>query len=214
MKTIAVFGASGRTGKPFVNKALQAGYAVIALVRTPASFPITHPSLKIIQGDILKAAEVNKTIAGTDAVVSLIGHVNRSAADLQTTATRHIVAAMKKHGVKRLISLTGGGVPDPNDQPKLVDKLFVFVMKNLAGKATRETLDDAVQHAALIRSTNLDWTIVRGPRLTEKPAKGAYRVGYVGVGTGISLTREDLADFIVKQLDDTTYVRKVPLISN
>ena len=214
MKTIALFGASGRTGQPLLEKALQAGYRVKALVRDPAKLNAQHPNLAVVRGDVLDEKRVEDLIQGTDAVLSVIGRTQGSPPDLQTTATRYILAAMQKHGVRRIISLTGGGVRDANDRPKLIDHFIVFAMKNLAGQQARLTLADAEAHAGLIRSSGLDWTLVRGPRLTEEPAKGNYRVGYVGVGTGINLTRADLADFILRQIDDPTHRHKAPFLSN
>jgi putative NADH-flavin reductase len=96
MKTIAVFGASGNTGKLFTEMALKDGYAVKALVRTPARLGLRYPNLQIIQGDITDFANVEETIRGTDAVVSLIGAASGSPTDIKVIATEHIVAAMQK----------------------------------------------------------------------------------------------------------------------
>ncbi len=215
MKTIALFGASGKTGKPFVNKALEKGYKIQALVRNPDNFPIKHPNLTVIKGDILNQNDVNQAITGSDAVISLIGHVKGSPENLQSEAMHLVISAMKNNGIKRLISLTGGGVRDEqNDKPKFIDKLIPFIMKNLAGKGSRNALLDGRAHAEIIRNSGLDWTIVRGPMLTEEPAKGTYQVGNVGELKGIKLTREDLADFILKTLETDTYIHEMPFVVN
>jgi len=207
---LTIFGATGRTGRPLVEQALAAGHTVTALVRDPARLPISHPQLHVVQGDVAEAAKVDQVVAGADAVLSTIGHTATSTKDVQTIATKYIVAAMQKHGVNRFVSLTGAGVADAKDRPKLIDKGFKFLLKRLQP----DVLADAENHAKVVRSSGLDWVIVRGPRLTEKPHTGKYRVGYAGVGTGTVIPRADVADFMLKQVTDTTYVRDAPMVSS
>jgi putative NADH-flavin reductase len=207
---LTVFGASGRTGRPLVEQALAAGHEVTAFVRTPSKFPIKHERLHIVQGDVVDPAKVEEAVAGADAVLIALGHTPSSSNDVQAVATRNIINAMRKHGVRRLISLTGAGVRDPLDQPKVVDKVFGLLLKRLQP----DVLQDAENHAKLIQRSDLDWVIVRGPRLVEGSHTGKYRVGYVGKNSGIRISRADVADFMLKQLTDDTYLRKAPMISN
>lgn len=206
---LAIFGASGRTGRPLVEQALAAGHDVTALVRTPGSFPIKHERLNVIQGSVEDATKVDQAVAGADAVLSVLGHSKTSNKDVLTVGMRNIVNAMKEHGVRRLINLTGAGVRDPQDQPKLVDKVFGFALKRLQP----DLLRDSENHVQVIRGSDLDWIVVRGPRLTEGPRTGKYRVGYVGKDSGTQASRADIADFMLKQVTDNTYVRKLPVVS-
>lgn len=215
MATIAIFGATGRTGLPLVQKALDAGHAVRALVRNPQKMPVKHPKLILIQGSSLDAAKVDETITGSDGVISALGQGKDSPADLQTRSTQLIISAMKQRGLRRLVSLTGAGVRDAaHDKPGFVDKAIVFIMKNVAGSGARNALSDGISHADLIRAADLDWTIVRGPMLTDDPAKGSYRVGYVGTVPGIKLTRADLADFMLKAFEQGQHMREMPFVTN
>ena len=207
---IAVFGATGRTGRPLIEQALAAGFEVVALVRTPTKVSIQNDHLTLIQGDAMNPADVEKTVQGTDAVLSVLGQSKGSPADMQTVATRNIVAGMQKYGVKRIVSLTGAGVDAPQDKPKVMNHLIKFALKALSG----HVLKDAEQHAEVLHKSGLDWVIVRGPRLTEGPHTGKYRVGWVGVNTGTSISRADIADFMLKQVTDTTYLHQAPMISN
>ena len=177
---------------------------------TPAALGgFQNEHLTVVQGDVLSAADVARTVRGTEAVVSLIGHVKGSPANLQTDGTRHIIAAMRAEGIRRIISLTGGGVPAPPDQPKLGDKIFRFIMK----VGFKDMLNDAVAHAELLKASGLDWTVVRGPRLTQDPAAGSYRVGAVGVNASMSLSRADLAAFLLKELETGKHVGQMPFVS-
>ncbi|TAE29051.1 MAG: SDR family oxidoreductase [Cytophagales bacterium] len=215
MSTIAVFGATGRTGIPFVKQALAKGHSVKALVRTPSKMPINHKNLQLIVGDALDASKVAQTIQGTNGVVSCLGQDKASQPDFQTKATRLIVDTMKKAGIKRLISVTGGGVRDSvNDKPGFMDNLIVFIMKSVAGKGAKNALLDGISHAEVVRNSGLDWTIARGPMLTEDSAKGSYQVGNVGTVKGIKLTREDLAAFLLKEFEQKQHVGKMPFVTN
>jgi putative NADH-flavin reductase len=214
LKTIALFGGSGRTGKLFIMQAAEK-YRIRALVRNPQKLQLSHPNLELIQGDTLNATDVEKTIQGADGVVSLLGHVEGSQADFQTRSITHAIGAMKKHGVKRLLSLTGGGVPDPvNDKPGLMDKAILFIMGRLTGRAMRNRLLDGIEHGRVIQASGLDWTIVRAPVLTLEPATHKTEVGHVGRVKGIKLTREDLAAFILKEIEEGSYIGKLPYIVN
>lgn len=206
---IVIFGATGRTGQPLVEQALAAGYDVTAFVRDPAKLPIAHQRLRVVRGDVIDAAAVEDAIKDADVVLSVLGHTKGSPDDVQTVATQHIVNAMRKHGVRRLISLTGAGVRDPLDQPKLIDRVFGVLLRVLQ----KNVLQDAERHAQVIQSSDLDWVIVRGPRLSNGPRTGSYRVGYIGPDSGTLASRADVADFMLKQISDDSYLRTKPVVS-
>lgn len=209
MTTIALFGATGKTGRRVLTRLLDAGHAVRALVRDPARLDHAHPQLTVVTGDVLDPAAVGTTVAGSDAVISVFGHVAGSPATVQTDGTANIVAAMREHGVDRIVSLSGGGLADPADQPKAADHVIRFLLRRLQG----DVLADAERHLAVLRDSGTRWTVVRGPRLTEKPGLGRYRVGWVGVNASTAISRDDLADFIVTQLDDEQFVVRMPFVS-
>jgi putative NADH-flavin reductase len=207
---LAIFGATGRTGRPLVQQALEAGHEVVALVRTPAKLTLQNDRLTVIQGDTMNPNDVDKAVRGAEAVLSVLGQSKDSPHDLQTVATRNIIAAMEKYGIKRLVSLTGAGVDAPQDRPKLANHLIKFALKTLSG----QVLKDGENHAHAIQNSKLDWVIVRGPMLNEGPYTGKYRVGWVGVNTGARISRADLADFMLKQVTDNTYLHQMPMVSD
>ena len=121
---LVVFGASRGTGLEVVKQALNAGRAVIAFVRSPSNLQIEHPNLTVFQGDAMDVDAVEKAIAGQEAVVSTLGPTRPPVPHMMETSARNIVAGMKKHGVRRIVSTTGAGVRQPEDQPKLIDHLI------------------------------------------------------------------------------------------
>ncbi len=207
---IVIFGATGRTGLHLVQQALDTGHKVTAFVRTPSKMTIKHERLHLVQGDVYDENVVAQAIDGADAVLLALGHGKNTPSDMQTVATKHVVAAMQTHGVQRLISLTGAGTAAPEDQPKLIDHIIKFALKTLAANV----LKDAENHRDVIQASDLNWVIVRGPMLTDGPYTGEYRVGWVGINASPRVSRADVADFMLKQLENDEYLHKMPVISN
>ncbi len=209
MVMVALFGGTGRTGGRVLGRALGAGMGVRALVRDPAKLGVESPFLTVVRGDVLDAAAVDETVAGSDAVLSLFGQVKGSSPTLQTDGTQLIVDAMRQHGVSRVVTLSGGGLSAPLDVPGVPDKIISFLLRATAG----HVLADAEGHLRVLQDSGLDWTVVRGPRLTEKPGEGSYRVGWVGVNASTHISRDDLADFILTQVEDRSFVHRMPFVS-
>ena len=207
---LAIFGAAGRTGIPLVQQALEEGHEVVALVRTPSKLSIGNQRLTVVQGDVTHLADVERVVQGADAVLSVLGHVKGSEADILTHAIRNIITAMDKYHVKRLVSLSGASIQAQQDKPKLVNRLIKFYTQATTGSL----LKDAEQQFMVLQNSDVDWVVVRGPMLTEGPHTGTYRIGWTGVNTGIRVSRANVADFMLKQVTDRTYLRQAPLISD
>lgn len=206
---IVVFGASRGVGRNVVEQALAQGHHVTAFVRTPSTFTLQHPSLTVCQGDSTDALAVEKAIAGQDAVVSALGPTRPPVPHMMETSAKNIVAGMKKHGVRRIVSTTGAGVRQPEDHPKLMDHFIGFLLNLLA----KEVVLDSARNVEVIKSSNLDWAIVRFPRLMDGEHTRKYRVGYVDKESSTQFSRADGADFILKELTEQNWLRKLPLVS-
>lgn len=198
---LAIFGATGRTGVHLVEQALAAGHTVQALARDPSKMPGQGEKLRVIRGDALDAAAVAQTIAGTEAVLSALAQDPRFIIN--------ILNGMKQHGVRRLIVAAGAGVPDPNDRPTFLNHAISFLIKTFS----RRVYDDALRQNEILRASEVDWTIVRAPMLTDRP-RGKLWVGHVGAGMGRTLSRAALAEFMLQQVGVTTYVRAAPVVTD
>ncbi|HVM20087.1 MAG TPA: NAD(P)H-binding protein [Egibacteraceae bacterium] len=207
-----MLGATGRTGVPLVGQALARGHSVRALVRShdkAARLP-ADDRLTLVEGDLLDAGAVSKVIEGSAAVLNVAGPGKGSPPGLQQRAIGLIIAAMTEHGVDRLITLTGAGVRDEGDQPKVIDRLFHAALKTVQG----QLLADSEAYVRAVRDSGLRWTVVRAPRLVDAPVQGRYRVvRHVGAASGTKLARTDLATFILDELDGGTYVGAMPVVS-
>ena len=207
---VTIFGATGRTGKHLVRKALKAGHDVTAYVRTPDKLDIRDPKLTVVQGVLADAAAVSKAIQGADAVLSGLGAVRGGSSQVMVPGATSILGGMKEHGVKRLIWATGAGVQAPEDQPAFINKLIGFLLKLTA----REVLEDSLAGVEMIQGSGLEWVIARGPMLTDEPGTGQYREGYVNKDMGRTLSREDFADFMITQIEINEWLGKMPAVSN
>ncbi|MDX1614361.1 MAG: SDR family oxidoreductase [Candidatus Promineifilaceae bacterium] len=207
---LTVFGATGRTGRHLVEQALAAGHTVQALARNPAKIQVQNDRLTVIQGNVQEADAVQEAIAGSEAVISVLGPTSNTPDYQITKGMKHILEAMNQHEVERLIISVGAGVRDPQDQPGLLDKVIGAAVKLFS----KHVYQDMVQVDQLVRQSGLDWTIVRVPMLTDGPAGEQLRVGYIGQGTGPRLARTDMAAFMLAQLEDDRYLHQAPVISN
>ena len=212
MKTIAVFGATGKTGKELVRQAIDRGYSIRALVRNPAKIETAETNVHIIQGDVMDSGKVEETIRGAEAVLNVLGGAKGSAPDLKVVSTGHIVSAMQKQGVKRILKMASApfGVPGEGDKPSFGQKLMARMVKIMA-KAP--VIDDVISCEQL-RKSPVDWTIIRAPMLTNKPlSTSRYRIGSLG-NSGNSVSRASVAAFLLDELENGQYIRKSPLVSN
>lgn len=198
---LAIFGGTGKTGVHLLKKALEEEYDVTALARDAGKVTVAHGHLKIVQGDAMDVDAVEKTIAGSDAVLSVLGQ--------HPGIINNILESMKRHDVKRLIVAAGAGVPDPKDKPLLINHIISFIIKTLS----RQVYYDALEQNKIIRASDVGWTICRAPRLVDEP-KGAYQTTYVGREMGTTLSRASFAEFILKQVKATEFVRKAPVVSD
>ncbi len=209
---VAIFGATGRTGRHLVEQALTRGHNVTAFARSRAKLAqqqtLQHERLRVVEGDVMDYAPVERAVRGADVVLSAVGHTKTSAEDVQMRGTENIVSAMKEHGVRRVISETGAGVSDPNDEPYWGARLMQGIMTLVAA----DVLKDAERHANVLRASELDWTLVRAPRLTDGERTGAYETGYLKMGPTAKISRADVADFMLHLAEEDRYVREAPML--
>jgi len=209
---LAIFGATGPTGKDVVAKALEAGDEVVAYVRNPSKLGITNERLTIVQGELPDKAQIERAISGADAVVSTLGPRGGSKDKPLTRGMQNIVAAMDKLGVRRIVITSTLSVKDQKDKADLRARALVFLVK----LAMRPAFDEIVGVAETLRASDLDWTILRMTMLNNKDKSGKVRAGYLGRGEVAAsfVARAAIAAFILQCLHDRKYVREAPAISN
>ena len=206
---IVVFGDSGGMGIKVVEQALAAKHFVTAFLRTPSKIAIQHANLTLFQGDVMDVAAVDNAIAGQEVVISVLHTTRPPVPGMMETAAKNITSAMQKHGIRRIISTTGAAVLQPEDQPKVGDRLI----NALISIFDRNFVVDSSANVRVIQASDLDWTIARFPRLMDGARTGKYRVAYLGKDSGTQITRADGADFVLKELTEKKWLKKAPVVS-
>jgi len=203
---LALFGATGGTGAEILDQAIAADHLVVALVRTPAKVKTQHVQLTTVTGDVLNQADVDRVVAGSDAVICTIGNTSNNPQMVVSTGTSHIIDAMQRYGVQRLIVVSSLGVGDSKDQ---VPFFFKVLMKTVL----RKVMKDKEAQEKLVRESGLDWTIVRPGGLTDNPRTGNYQVSTHSSLVAGQIARADVADFVVQELKNNAYVHMAPAIT-
>ena len=206
---VLIIGASKGIGLETTRQALDAGYDVRALARSASAIAVSNPSLEKMPGDALKTEDVEAALVGVDVVIQTLGvglgDLFRPV-HLFSDTTRVLIAAMGSQVVKRLICVTGFGAGDSRASISCLQRLpFQIVF----GRA----YDDKSLQEQLIKESELDWTIARPGVLTNGPRTGRYRILSEATQwrNGI-ISRADVAEFLVRQIGDQTYIRKTPVL--
>ncbi|TSE02919.1 SDR family oxidoreductase [Mesorhizobium intechi] len=206
---ILVLGATGKTGRLIVSKAIAEGHEVVALVRSREKAG-DLAGAELAEGDARDAVALARAIAGCDAVVSSLGTAMSPFREvtLLSTATRALVGVMERQNIRRLVCITGLGAGDSRGHGGFFfDRLVLPLL-------LRKVYEDKDRQEDAIRGSTLDWTIVRPMVLNDKPPRGRVKAltDLSGVHGG-TIARADVADFVVQQLTADTWLRKSPLIT-
>lgn len=201
---LAIFGATGRTGRVVVEHALQLGHEVTALTRDPTRIS-PRSRLRVVDGDVRDPAAVAATLKDADAIVSALGR-RRRGPDVCTEGIRTVLSAAADNGTRRLILLSNYGVADSRHRTAYVTVSWLL---------QRAVLRDKEQMEALLQDSDTDWTVVRAPVLTNGPRTGAYRTGTdLRLSFTAKVSRTDIAEFMLTELHDNTYLRQTVAITS
>ncbi|SCL16328.1 Putative NADH-flavin reductase [Micromonospora rhizosphaerae] len=220
---ITVFGATGGIGRHLVDQAVAAGHEVTAVARQPGR--LAGVPVRVVAADLATAdpATLRAAVAGADAVLSGLGPRSAVDAGIAARGTGAIVEAMRESGVRRIVVVSAapvGVVPspgrphppkrDPGDGP-----LMRFVLGPAIRRVLRRHYADLALMEEILRDSGLDWTVVRPPRLTDKPLTGAYRTAYGrNVRGGLTVSRADVAQLMLHSLDQPESVGRTVGVAN
>ncbi len=220
---LTIFGATGGTGRCLTEQAIAAGHEVTVVVRDPARLAVRGQAavpeptadqggrLHVVTADVMDPAAIIPAVEGADAVLSALGPRGNGPTTVSQDSARSIISAMQKSGVRRLVTVSGSVVTDAGEGP---------VMRYLAKPLTRRTLlrhvcADMRRAEDEVRDSHLDWTIMRPPRLTGKPATGTYRTALDrNLPRGYTVSRADLAACMLTLLADPATVGRHVSIAN
>jgi len=204
---ILILGSTGRTGQQLVTQSLKQNYEVTAVARDPSMLKLNHERLTVVKGSVLEKDVLENALDGKDAVLSALG-VGKSlkSKDLIFNAVRTIIPAMNEKNVKRLVFLSAFGVGETFKQADFIQRIiFKVFLRNIY--ADKSNADDQ------IRRSTLEWTLVYPVLMTDTPGTGKYKVGEKLEMKGMpTISRADVAEFMLRQLNDNTFIKKSSII--
>ena len=201
---VLVFGASGKTGREVVRQALARGFNVTAFVRETARLPLAHANLRLVKGEITDPKAVAGAVEGQTGVISTLGVGAPLRHDpIVIEGVRTIARASEHASVGRLVYMSTLGVRESRDEAG-------FVLRWLAATLIRHEITDHEVKEAAVAESFVDWTIVRAPLLTNGRLTASYRVGEdIQARSPLPMmSRADVADFMLRQLTDRSFIRK------
>jgi len=209
MAQVLIIGASKGIGLETTRQALEAGHMVRAFARSAADIRISGPKLEKVRGNALKSSDVTAAVTGMNAVIQVLGVGLGDLfwpVHLFSDATRILIAAMQAQSVKRLIVVTGFGAGDSRAS---INCFQLLPFRFFFGRA----YDDKDVQERLIKDSALDWTIARPGVLTNDGRRERYRVlKEPSQWRNGTISRADVADFLVQQIEDRAYLRKTPVL--
>ena len=216
MPQILLYGATGRTGGLILDYALQQGYAVTALVRSPEKLTVQSDRLTVVPGLPTNLADVRRAMAGCDFVISTLSALPESEAfsfkrvaapHTLATTMRHTITAMDELGIKRIVTLSSIGVADSWPYAPWYMR-WMIKLTNF-----KTTFADHAGQEALLRQSDLAWTIARPVALNDNAQLGELVVSYQTTPAPFKMSRRQLAKFMVDCLREERYVGQAPLLS-
>ena len=217
---LVIFGPTGGTGRRLVERAIAEGHDVTAFVRNPRRLTARHERLRIVVGDAFDQDSVGEAVAGNEAVICVLGSRKPSNPlfpyrpgdphGVASVGSENIISAMKEHGLRRFVCQSAWGVGESKRDP---DFAGAFFMRVLVPPLLRDEYADKEAQEKAIEASDLEWIIVRPMLLTNGPWTNDYRAG-VDLKPGLRpyVSRADVADFLLRQLTDDTFVHKTPAI--
>ena len=206
---VAVFGAFGQTGRAVCAEALDRGHAVTAHVPPGTELPIDEEELTIVRGDVYEGDGVTTAVTDVDAVVNVLGQRRDAPTDFLTVAGDHVLAAMHEASVDRYVALLGAGVRADGEIGSLSERVMRGLLKLLA----QDVLADSTAHARRVEAADLDWTIIRVPRVTDEEPTGRYRIGDVQSGV-VGIDRADVAVCLIDRVEADDYLEEMPKVAH
>jgi putative NADH-flavin reductase len=223
---LTIFAATGGIGRQILEQAIDAGHDITAVVRNPQKLPAElSGQVRVVTADLAAPdpAMLKSAVAGADAVLSGLGATSNSEAGVAAQGTRAIAAAMKAAGARRIVVVSAapiGTVPSPaRPNPPKHDPGDGFIMQHVLSPLTkaafRKHYADLAQMEDVLRNSDLEWTAVRPPRLTDKPLTGTYRTARgQNLRRGAFISRADVAHYMLRALDQPETIRQTIGLAN
>lgn len=207
---ILIIAATGALGRVVTRRALDAGHEVTALVRTPEKLGELADEVRVVKGGLGDAGAIDEAVSDVEAAIWCAGPARGSLdPEVFGSGMRLVTEAMRTHGVRRIVAISGAAMPVEGDEPNLRMHLARFMMKLVPApivECSRASYD-------VLAASDLDWVVVRSSYMRDGAPRGNFRAD-AHHDVGGSVTRSELADFMLEQLTSSDWLRKAPCVAS
>lgn len=205
---IVIFGASGGIGKFATKHALNQGYEVVAYLRHPQKLGIQHKNLQVVQGELNDYEKIRNAMDGCQAIIWCVGVSSRVKGMPYLEGHTNLIRAMNEQGITRVIDWATPALSFEKDRKSIIT-VFPVIASNIF---LRHAAKEVRLIGNLYAKSNLDWTIVRFLRPTNKKYKGYANVSFGDKKIKFEISREDIGSFMIRQIENEKYIHSMPII--
>jgi putative NADH-flavin reductase len=207
-KTVGIIGVTGKVGKHLVGKAIAKNYNIKILVRNPKKISCDYRNVTIVEGDATRIEDVRELLKDCDVIISTVGQ-SPKADPIYSIVTDNVLRVMKEYQIKRYIVVSGAPVSAPGDKKNLFNKFIEIMMRY----AYRKMMFDKQKELDILMGSDVDWTLVRLPLVQEGNSVGKIKES-LECPPGTKINNNDIADFLISQINSRNYIKLCPFISN
>lgn len=210
LNKIAIIGGTGKVGRRIAVKALENGYQVRMLVRTPKKLSLNDDRIEIVEGAVQNREDIQKLLKDCQIVINTFGQPLKEK-PIYSSVTKTIIEIMAELQIERYIGVTGGSLTISNDKKSLINRLVAKLFENFYSDMM---IDKKKEWDFLNSNEQIEkWTLIRLPFITDQEDIGYIKENLTDL-PGIKITNGDIATFIINQIEDSKYIQKAPFISN
>ncbi|WP_311315945.1 NAD(P)H-binding protein [Niallia sp. MER 6] len=210
LNKIAIIGGTGKVGRRIAVKALENGYQVRMLVRTPKKLSLNDDRIEIVEGAVQNREDIQKLLKDCQIVINTFGQPLKEK-PIYSSVTKTIIEIMAELQIERYIGVTGGSLTISNDKKSLINRLGAKLFENFYSDMM---IDKKKEWDFLNSNEQIEkWTLIRLPFITDQEDIGYIKENLTDL-PGIKITNGDIATFIINQIEDSKYIQKAPFISN
>lgn len=208
MDKISIIGGTGKVGRFIATKAIQNGYQVRMLVRNPDKVTYSNDNVEVIQGDAKDINSIRLLLKDCSIVINTFGQPTKDL-PIYSIVTSNILAIMDEYKIYRYIGVTGGSLNIKGDNKSFLNKIGAKIFEILFS----QMMIDKKKELSILNNSTVEWTLIRLPFVVEGRGYGDIKESMTDM-PGIKIVNEDIANFILNQIQNKTYIRKTPFIAN
>lgn len=206
---IAIIGGTGKVGRHIATQAIQKGYHVRMLVRNPEKLLYKNDAIEIVKGQVQDIENIRELLKDSQVVINTFGQPTKEE-PIYSKVTNTIFNVMKELNISRYIGVSGGSLTIKEDEKSMMNRLGAKIFEVFLSKMMQ---DKKLEWEYLLNNKQINWTLIRLPFVKDSLTSNQIKENLTDM-PGTKITNQDIATFIIDQIDNTKYVHKAPFISH